>query len=94
LQTPLGSGLDKPVDGFLDLLLEVVHDRFPSRWWIVGRQIVGSPVRTESSPDRVRYPPAPRRTYTRFVYGVHNVTWVEYGTCTVFTMGSLQGCNR
>src|SRR4028119_1833298 len=40
LQTPLGSGLDNPVDGFLDLLLDVVHDRSPSQWWIVGRQIV------------------------------------------------------
>ncbi len=31
LQTPLGSGLDELVDGFLDLLLKVVHDRVPSQ---------------------------------------------------------------
>jgi hypothetical protein len=40
LQTPLGSGLDQIVDSFLDLLLDVVHDRFPSRWWIVGRRLL------------------------------------------------------
>jgi len=32
LQSPLGSGRDKPVYGFLDLLLKVVHDRIPSYW--------------------------------------------------------------
>ena len=31
LQTPLGSGLDELVDGFLDLLLNVAHDRCPSQ---------------------------------------------------------------
>src|SRR3712207_1908986 len=29
LQTPLGSGLDQPVDSFLDSLLNVVHDPTP-----------------------------------------------------------------
>jgi hypothetical protein len=29
LQTPLGSRLDQLVDGFLDLLLKVFHDRVP-----------------------------------------------------------------
>jgi hypothetical protein len=30
LQTPLGPRVDQPVDGFLDLRLNVAHDRFPS----------------------------------------------------------------
>jgi hypothetical protein len=30
LQAPLVSRVDQLVDGFLDLLLSVVHDRFPS----------------------------------------------------------------
>jgi hypothetical protein len=29
LQTALGTGLDEPVDGLLDLLLKVVHELFP-----------------------------------------------------------------
>jgi len=32
LQTPLGTGFDEIVDGFLDLLLKVIHDRIPSYW--------------------------------------------------------------
>src|SRR5215217_9358448 len=33
LQTLLGSGLDEPVDGLLDLVLDVGHDRSPPRSW-------------------------------------------------------------
>jgi len=33
LQTPLGSRLDQPADGFLDSLLDVVHDRTPTWFW-------------------------------------------------------------
>jgi len=31
LQAPLGPRFDQPVDGFLDLLLKVVHDLIPLR---------------------------------------------------------------
>jgi hypothetical protein len=33
LQAPLGPGVDQPVDGFLDSLLDVVHDRTPPWFW-------------------------------------------------------------
>src|ERR671911_609164 len=51
--TPLGAGLDQPVDGFLDLLLNVVHERFPSGGLSNRGQISAAPP-TRCRPDRRR----------------------------------------
>jgi hypothetical protein len=40
LQAPLGPGLDKLVNGFLDSLLKVVYGLVPSRWWIDTSKIM------------------------------------------------------
>src|SRR5829696_3209038 len=48
LQATLGAGLDQLVDGFLDLLLNVVHDRFPLlvNCLITGRYLLHGPTVT------------------------------------------------